>query len=165
MPQLDQIPFFLTSQLFWLAITFVAMYFIISRMAVPKIASTLQNRQERIVNDLDKAESLKEDAEKLEKEYEEALLSTRNKANAIIAEANAKVGQSSAKKHAELDVKLAKQTEKAEAKIKDAREKALDEMSDVSSDVSRELLVKIAGLKVDKKKSDKVVKSLITGAQ
>jgi len=61
MPQFD--PTFFSTQLFWLAVSFVALYAIVSTLALPKIGSVLEERQRKIDDNLDKAAQLKAEAE------------------------------------------------------------------------------------------------------
>ena len=71
MPQLDPSTF--ATQLVWLIITFLILYLILWKSALPRIASILQDRQERIDNDLEKAEKLKKEALKNKRENQERL--------------------------------------------------------------------------------------------
>ena len=62
MPQLD--PTFWASQGFWLVITFLILYFSISKIFLPKIKNNLDNREKKIKNDLEEAKKLKDLADK-----------------------------------------------------------------------------------------------------
>ena len=82
MPQLDPSTF--APQLFWLLVTFVLLYLAMWKIALPKIGSILQDRQERIDDDLEKAEKLKQDAEAVREAYEKTVAEGRNKAQETI---------------------------------------------------------------------------------
>ena len=71
LPQLDLATY--SSQVFWLVISFVVLYFLVAKLAMPRIAEVLEERQERIEDDLDKAETLKKEAYQVRIEYEKAL--------------------------------------------------------------------------------------------
>src|ERR1700688_5012313 len=71
------------SQLVWLAITFVALYLLISRIAVPRIGGILEARERRIAGDIAEAQRLKADSEAALAAYEKALADARNRAQAI----------------------------------------------------------------------------------
>ncbi len=158
MPQLDLTT--LSTQLFWLFVTFGILYIIVSKVSLPSIANVLQTRQERIINDLDKAENMKLDAENLEKEYENSLISSRAKAGAVTAEAKSRVSSVAAKKHTELDEVLATKFAEASGKIEIARNDALKELVSISSDLSRIITDSVAGIKVNAKDADDTVKSI-----
>ena len=71
MPQLD--PEFWIAQIFWLVIIFSSLYLIIWKIFLPRITYSIENRKSRVVNDLDEAQKLKENAEKKLKEYNEII--------------------------------------------------------------------------------------------
>ena len=62
MPQLD--PKYWASQAFWLVLVFTVLYFLISTLFIPKIRNSLENRNNKIKNDLDEAKNLKDLSEK-----------------------------------------------------------------------------------------------------
>ena len=76
MPQFDTSTFL--PQLFWLAVIFVALFFIMRRHALPRISDILEARQLRITSNLEKANGLKEDADQVMADYEKALTETRS---------------------------------------------------------------------------------------
>ena len=57
LPQLDVQTY--ASQIFWLVVSFIVLYFLVAKVAMPRISEVLEERQERIEDDLDKAETLK----------------------------------------------------------------------------------------------------------
>lgn len=91
MPQLDISTF--SNQIFWLVITLVIIYLVLSKIALPRIASVLSDRQMAISNDLAKAEDLKQAAIDAERAYNLALSEARAEAQTIIDEAKAEIKQ------------------------------------------------------------------------
>ncbi len=81
MPQLDTSTW--PSQLFWLAITFAALYIVISRVAIPRTGGVIAQRKSTIDADLAAAQKAKADSEKAAQAYETALTAARSKANGI----------------------------------------------------------------------------------
>src|SRR6476620_7160264 len=78
------------SQLVWLAITFVALYLLISRIAVPRIGDILEERSRRIEGDFAAAQRMKTESETALHVYEKSLLEARNRAQGIANEARDK---------------------------------------------------------------------------
>jgi F-type H+-transporting ATPase subunit b len=76
-------------QLLWLAITFAALYFLMSRVALPRIGSILETRRTRIEGDLKEAERLRQETEKAAAAYEAALAEARKNAHGIAEETRA----------------------------------------------------------------------------
>ncbi|SVD48223.1 uncharacterized protein METZ01_LOCUS401077, partial [marine metagenome] len=72
-------------QMVWLVISFIALYLLMARVALPRVAEVLETRHGRIANDLDQAAQLKSQAETVIVEYEEALAEARGKAQSTIA--------------------------------------------------------------------------------
>ena len=87
MPQLDFSTF--PNQIFWLVITLVVIYLVLSRVALPRIAEVLAARQGAITSDIATAEELKQKAANAEEAYEKALAEARAEAGRIAAEAKA----------------------------------------------------------------------------
>ena len=107
MPQLDYHDF--APQLVWLAIAFVALYFVMSRLAVPAIADTLAKRQARIQGDLDAAEKANEDTRALVADYEKRLADAREDARRLTRERGEADSAEAAALFKDLHDRLAKQ--------------------------------------------------------
>lgn len=146
MPQLN--PEFFGPQLVWLAITFVALYAVLSRLVLPRIAGVLEARQNRIADDLDKAEVLGRDSETVLAEYEAALAEARDKAHALSTETHAKVAAEAERRKAELDARLAAQAAEANARIQEARDAALKNVGEISVEVAKVTVEKLIGVTV-----------------
>ncbi|MDP3458317.1 MAG: ATPase, partial [Hyphomonas sp.] len=84
-------PTWFASQLFWLAITFGLLYYLMARVIVPRIGGILEDRSDRIVGDLAEASRLKEESERVIETYEAELAEARRKAQAIAEERRAAV--------------------------------------------------------------------------
>ena len=91
MPQLDFSTF--PNQIFWLVVTLIVLYLVLSRVALPRIATVLSERHGAIQRDLDKAEEMKRSAIEAENTYNQALADARVKANDIVNEAKAEIQQ------------------------------------------------------------------------
>tara|TARA_B100000902_G_C26936624_1_gene728959 strand:- start:47 stop:595 length:549 start_codon:yes stop_codon:yes gene_type:complete len=88
LPQMDITTF--PSQVFWLIITFGILYLFMWRTAVPKLRNTIEERQDKILLDINEAEKIKSEAEKTLREYEEKIQSASKDASEIINQAKTK---------------------------------------------------------------------------
>ena len=143
MPQLDFSTF--PNQIFWLVVTLVVIYLVLSRIALPRIGAVLAERSGTITNDIAAAEELKQKAVEAEAAYEKALADARAQANAIVAEAKADI-------QAELDVELKKADKKiaaksaeSEAAIAEIRDGAVKNVTQVAKDTTKELVAAFGG--------------------
>jgi F-type H+-transporting ATPase subunit b len=144
MPQLEQIGTF-PSQIFWLILTFAALFVIIWKVAAPKIADALENRQRRIEDNLARAEELKNEVEAARDAYEESLQSARAEAQSAIKEAHDAIQAEAAKRGDELGQDLAKRIADAEANIAKAKADALASIQDAAGDVAASVVEKLVG--------------------
>jgi F-type H+-transporting ATPase subunit b len=115
LPQFD--PSSWPSQLFWLFVFFGGLYLLMAKYFLPRIGATIEERRDRIADDLDKASELKKDADAAEKAYAKALADATAKAQAIAAETRAKLAGEIAEMSAEADAKAAQAVAAAEARI------------------------------------------------
>lgn len=149
MPQFDPSTF--ASQLFWLLITFTALYFLMARLALPRIAEVLEQRQERIANDLARAEDLRKEAEGVIAQYEAALAKARAEAMAVLQGTQQDIAALVAERQEAFGAELAAKVEAAEKRIADARAEAKGHVRDIAIEVSQELTARLAGKAADAK--------------
>lgn len=148
MPQLEQTYTFL-SQIFWLVVCFVALFFFLRGVALPRVTEVLDARRRKIEGDLEKAAALKADAEKALAQYEAAMAEGREKARGLIRRA-AEEGQAAAQKAQEaLGQRLAKETREAEERIAAARRAAIANIERVAADLAQAATERLIGVKVD----------------
>ncbi len=147
MPQLDIATF--APQLVWLAITFIFLYIVLSKVALPRVGEVLEERQQRIADDLDQAEKLKSDSEKALADYEAALDEARSKAHAIAADMHEKLAADAAERKAEVDAELNAKAQEAEARIAAAREDAMSHVREIAVDVASGVVGKLLNSEPD----------------
>lgn len=145
MPQLD--PSVYPTQLFWLVVTFVPLYFILWKKVLPRIGEVLAARQAHIDADLERAAGLKEEAAKVLAEYEKALGDTRSQGSALIKEASEAMAAESAERQRRFAAEMAEKTRAAEQRIAAAKEAALAELTSVAVEVAGAATLKLLGSK------------------
>ena len=147
MPQFE--PYWFASQLFWLGIIFVFLYLVMSRLVLPRIGEVLEERSERIADDLEKAETLKKDAEKVIAAYEAALQEARGEASAVLAQAGQEVAEMAARRQAEFARSLAEKTATAEQRIAKAKDDAKAQIRDISVAAAGDIVERLTGVPAD----------------
>ncbi|MFO7481729.1 F0F1 ATP synthase subunit B' [Oceanibaculum nanhaiense] len=143
LPQLDPSNF--ATQIFWLAVTFIALYLLMSRVALPRVRDVLEERERRITDDLEKAQRLKDESESVLAEYEKALADARASAQALFAQAAEQANAEAAKRQQDVAQKLAKQLEKAESRVQAAKTEALDNIRQVATEVAQDAAARLIG--------------------
>lgn len=144
MPQMEFATY--APQLIWLAITFVALYLLMSGVALPRIASVLEARRERIADDLDRAEVLKQAAAEALAAYQLILAQARERAVATASEARARLAAAVAARRAEIERRLAGEAREAERRIAAARDHALASLREVAVEVARTATIRLIGV-------------------
>ncbi|MFN3993152.1 MAG: F0F1 ATP synthase subunit B' [Tabrizicola flagellatus] len=160
MPQLD----FSTwpNQIFWLLVTLVVIYFVLSRIALPRIGAVLADRKSTITNDLAAAEELKQKAIEAEKSYNEALANARTEAAKIVAQARAEIQKDLDAATAKADAEIAAKAAESEKTIAEIRDGAAQAVSEVARDVAAELVAAL-GVGADAKTVTAAVAARLKG--
>lgn len=143
MPQLDFSTF--PNQIFWLVVTLVVIYLVLSRIALPRIGAVLAERSGTITNDIAAAEELKQKAVEAEAAYEKALADARAQANAIVAEAKAEIQSELDAELKKADKKIAAKSAESEAAIAEIRDSAVKNVTEVAKDTAKELVAAFGG--------------------
>ena len=159
LPQLD--PSSYPSQIFWLVVVFGIMYFFFAKKSLPEISGTIEKRSERISNDLDSAERLKEEVATVQKSYEDSLKGAREESSALFAQMEKDIKEKSEKFSADFQDDATKQIRDLEKDIDKARKAAMEEMADVAAEVAKGSAEKIIGVDIDINYAKSVVDSLV----
>ena len=148
LPQLDLATY--PSQVFWLIISFVVLYFLVAKLAMPRIAEVLEERQERIEDDLDKAETLKKEAYQVRIEYEKALSAAREKAQDATRHAQEEIAKRSAEAESAAQIKVTVMLEEAEKRIAASKTGAEGTAADPISSLERSVAQEVVANAVQK---------------
>jgi F-type H+-transporting ATPase subunit b len=143
MPQLE--PSFWGNQVVWLLITLVVIYFVLSRIALPRIAAVLAERQGTITNDIAAAEELKAKAVEAEEAYNKALADAKVEAARIVAEAKAEIQADLNVATDKADASIAAKAAESEKAIANIRAGALESIKDVANTTTVELVSALGG--------------------
>lgn len=164
MPQLNQLAEVALSQFFWLAIVLGAIYFGIGKGMLPKIQSTVDMRDKKIADDLAAAEAARAAADACEIAYRERMDASRAEAAKLTGKAKDASALTTEKKLAKADAEVAAKIDKAQAKIREARDSALKEIEDLAADLARDITGKVAGIEVSKADAAGAVKAEMANA-
>ncbi len=162
-------PFFrqetFSSQLVWLAVCFVILYWFLARVALPRVGTIIEQRRQRISRDLDEATRLKEETEKAIASYEQALAEAKAKAHTIAQETRDALQAEVSKEQEQVEQEIATKLEEAENRIADAKAEALSHVHEVASDTTRALMNKLLGVKVPDQELNEAVKASLGSNQ
>lgn len=160
MPQLD----FSTwgNQIFWLVLALIAIYFILSRIALPRIGAVLAERAGTITNDIAAAEDLKAKAIAAEEAYDKALLDARAEAQDIIAAAKADIKADLDVAIAKADAEISEKTAESAKAIEEIRATAMENVEIVAKDTTKEIITAL-GSKADAKTVNAAVEARMKG--
>ncbi|WP_022707389.1 MULTISPECIES: F0F1 ATP synthase subunit B' [Paracoccus] len=143
LPQLDLTTF--GNQIFWLVVTLVVLYLVLSRVALPRIAAVLSDRQGAITGDLMAAEEFKQKARAAEAAYDKALADARSEAQAIVAQNRAEIQAELDAAIAKADAEIAARTAESEARLREIRASSDAGAREVARDVAAELVASFGG--------------------
>lgn len=149
MPQLEFSDF--APQLVWLVITFGLLYFLMARVALPRIATVIEERRDRIANDLAQAEQLRNETEKAIAAYEQALAEARAKAHAIAQQARERLNEELERERAEVEQKIAEKIAQAEAAISKSKKESLAQIEEIAKQTAGVVIERLLGEKLSEK--------------
>lgn len=161
MPQLCDSWF--ANQIFWLVAALVSIYFLLTKIALPRMTAVLSERQGTISNDLAAAEDLKRQAEDAEATYEKALAEARAEAHRIGQEARDAIRADLDAAMADADARIGERTAESEARIAEIRDGAAQSVEAVAKDVAAEI-VQVLGGQADRGAVDAAVDTRVKGA-
>jgi F-type H+-transporting ATPase subunit b len=151
------------SQLVSLLIAFVALYLIVSRIALPRVGSLLDERQNAIEGDLAEAQKLKDASDGALKAYESELAAARSRAQAIGTETREKLNAASEAERKTLEKKLSLKLAEAEKTIASTRETAMRNVRGIAAEAAAAIVQRLTGLAPDGKSVDSAVDASLKG--
>jgi F-type H+-transporting ATPase subunit b len=151
------------SQLVSLLIAFVALYLIVSKIALPRVGSLLDERQKKIEGDLAGAQTLRDQSDAALKAYESELAAARSRAQAIGTETREKLNAASEAERKTLEERLSVKLAEAEKTIAATREAAMSNVRSIASDAAIAIVQRLAGLAPDRRTVNKAVDASLKG--
>lgn len=151
------------SQLVSLLIAFVALYLIVSRLALPKVGGTIDARQNAVDSDLAAAQKLKDESDAALKAYETELANSRAKAQAIGTEAREKFNAQAEAERKTLEERLAAKLADAEKTIAATRQAAMSNVSTIATDAAAAIVQRLTGVAPDTKAVSSAVDATLKG--
>jgi F-type H+-transporting ATPase subunit b len=151
------------SQLVSLAIAFVALYLIVSRIALPRVGGLLDERQKAIEGDLAAAQKLKDASDAALKAYESELAAARSRAQAIGAETREKLNAAADAERKTLEERLAVKLAGAEKTIAATRETAMSNVRGIATEAAAAIVQRLAGMVPDGKSVESAVDASLKG--
>ena len=158
MPQLN--PEFWASQTFWLILIFSTLYLIIWKIFLPKITYSIENRKSRVVNDLDEAQKLKDNAEKKLKEYNEIIEKSKKEAQKIVDDNKKKFDRDIENKKQKFNDEIEKELVVIEKEIKDLKKTSTSNIADIAAETSAEIIRQIINTEVNKSNVSAIVNEM-----
>jgi F-type H+-transporting ATPase subunit b len=155
LPQLNPNDF--APQLIWLAITFVVLYFILARVALPRIGEVIEERHDRVQRDLDAAERFKKETDAALAAYERALAEARAKASSMAKDMRDKLTAETDKERASVEGQLSAKLADAEARIAATKTKALASVNEIAAETASAVVSKLLGEDVSPAEIKKVL--------
>lgn len=147
MPQLDFSNPLMLAQVVWMLIIFGVLYYALANIALPRVASVLDERRNRIEGDLEAARAAKAEADSAVSAYQAATAKARAESQAAIAAATQAAQADAAARNEALNARLNQQIEAAEARINTARDTAMGALREVATDTANALVTRLTGLK------------------
>jgi len=147
MPQLD--PTYWASQAFWLILVFTILYISIAKFYLPKIKSNLDNRENKIKEDLDDANKFKDLAELKLKEYEKTLEDSKKEVIKIHIESKNKLDKEIQAKKNAMEKEIENEITKAQKEIADLKKNSISDIQNISRDIASNIIENISGDKLN----------------
>jgi F-type H+-transporting ATPase subunit b len=151
------------SQLVSLLVAFVALYLIVSRIALPRVGSLLDERQNAIEGDLAAAQKLKDDSDSALKAYESELAAARSRAHAISAETREKLNVAAEVERKKLEERLSVKLAEAEKTIASTREAAMSNVRGIAAEAAAAIVQRLTGVLPDGKSVKSAVDASLKG--
>jgi len=155
-------PTYFPSQLFWLAITFGVLYWVLASMILPRLSANLERRSDTIADDLDEAARLNEQAEEAKQALEVSLAKARAGARETVQKAEDKMAEEIAAETRKVDEAIDKKLATAEARISEVRAEAMSNVQTVASDATASILKRL-GFSASESDISKAVSNTIGG--
>ena len=147
MPQLD--PTYWASQAFWLVLVFLILYTATSKVYLPKIKKNLDDRDNKIKEDLDNANKFKDESEKKLKEYETIILNAKKEVAKIHLESKNILDKDIQSKKTKMEKEIELEISKTQKEIIELKKKSINAIQNISTEIASNIIENISGDKLN----------------
>ncbi len=147
MPQLD--PTFWASQAFWLVLVFLVLYILTSKFYLPKIRNNLEDRENKIKEDLENANKFKEDSETKLKEYEKIIEKAKREVTKIHLDSKNTLNKNIQEKKEVMEKEIENEISKAQKEILELKKNSISSIQEISVNITSNIIEKISGEKLN----------------
>jgi len=161
MPQLDTSAW--PPQLIWLAITFIALYLILVRQAIPRIGGVIQERRNAIETDLGAAQRLRSESEQAVAAYEKELAEARARAHVLAQENRDRLTAETERERSKTEGELGGKIAAAEKEVQRMRDQALASAEELATEIASDIVSQLAGVLVTKADAERALARVARG--
>jgi len=138
-------PNYFATQIFWLLLTFGILYFLLSKIFLPRIGETIEERSSKIADDLDSAARMQAEAEEAEKAYTQSLADARAQAHTVAETTRQAIDAEIKAELDAADAEAARQAEVADARIRKIRSEAMSNIETIATDAAQATIKTLIG--------------------
>ncbi len=158
MPQLD--PTYWASQAFWLILVFAILYIAISKFYLPKIKDNLDNRENKIKEDLDNANKFKDQSEVKFKEYELIMENAKKEVSKIHSDSKNILNKDIQSKKETIEKEIDKEILKAQKEILEIKKNSISSIQNISENIAANIIENISGDKLNESSIKATIKDV-----
>ena len=158
MPQLN--PEFWISQVFWLIITFGFLFFILSKIILPKVSNNLENRKTQIKENIEIAEKQRLESDNKIKEFEKIILDSKLEAKNYFNKAREKIINDLDKKKLKLETEINSEIQLAEKEIIDLKNNSSKKINSIAVQTCEDMIMQLIGVHVNNSSISAIVEDL-----
>ncbi len=159
LPQLDLSTW--PTQIFWLIISFASFYCIIRFFITPKIKNVINNRDQRISSDVDRAKEANKETQNIQLKYEEALREAKTQASQKAKEAIDIAKLEIEKSESEISTKIDQKIKISEDNLSDEKDKIMNNLDGIITETTISTIKKVANLDFSKNEAKKIINKII----
>jgi len=158
LPQLNSEHF--APQLIWLALSFALLFFLLNRVALPRVGGVIEAREQRIQRDLGEAQRLKAETEKALADYEASLASARSRAGGIAKGIREKLAAETEGERVKIEQQITGRIGDAERRIGEVKAKAMGDVGQIAAETAEAIVAQLTGRSVSAEEARRAVKAM-----
>lgn len=158
LPQFD--PSSWPSQIFWLAICFIILYVVFSRVTLPRLSGVIETRRQTIEANMKDAENISATAEQVKEAYEQSLKDAVQRASATVKAADEAAKAKLSEALTNFRERYDREVAATETRLAQSSNRAMEEMTGIAAGIAAQAAEKIAGIPADQSQAESVVRSL-----